>query len=93
MCRPPENLQGRIEVRGIGVLRIDWIAPIRIALAVRLSENYERIPRENLEEMILIYAVPLVILSAFETSAPIKVEMALRRLMSIARVDHPGCGD
>src|SRR3546814_15236073 len=41
-CRPPENLAGKLEVRGIGIIERPWTAPVPLALAVRLSDRYDR---------------------------------------------------
>ena len=38
-CRPPENLAGKLEVRGIGIVEKPWTAPVPLALAVRLSDH------------------------------------------------------
>jgi serine kinase of HPr protein (carbohydrate metabolism regulator) len=79
-CRPPEALAGKIEVRGIGIVERPWTAPARIALAVRLTDRYDRMPAANEVEMVAGHALPALRLSAFEASAPIKVMIALERL-------------
>lgn len=76
-CRPPENLAGKLEVRGIGIVERSWTAPVPLALAVRLVERYERMPPAGQVEMIAGHALPALLLSAFETSAPIKVLLAI----------------
>ncbi|WP_447764978.1 HPr kinase/phosphorylase [Sphingopyxis panaciterrae] len=79
-CRPPENLAGKIEVRGIGIVEQPWTAPVPLALAVRLIDRYERMPPAGQVETIAGHALPAVLLSAFEGSAPIKVMLALDQL-------------
>lgn len=76
-CRPPENLAGKLEVRGIGIVERPWTAPVPLALAVRLVERYERMPPAGQVEMIAGHALPALLLSAFETSAPIKILLAI----------------
>ncbi len=79
-CRPPETLAGKLEVRGIGIVEQPWTAPVPLALAVRLTERYERMPPAGQVEMIAGHALPATLLSAFEASAPIKILLALDRL-------------
>lgn len=83
-CRPPAALAGKLEVRGIGIVEQPWTAPVPLALAVRLTERYERMPLAGQVEMIAGHPLPAILLSAFEVSAPIKILLALDRL-----VPHP----
>src|SRR3546814_319442 len=83
-CRPPETLAGKIEVRGIGIIERPWTAPIPIALAVRLTERYARMPAANQVETIAGHPLPALHLSAFEASAPFKILLALERLAPAA---------
>ncbi len=79
----PTALQGRLEVRQIGLLRLPWQARALIALIVRLGERPERLP-EPMTETCLGIAVPVLQISPFEASAPIKVELALQHGVGIA---------
>ena len=79
-CRPPENLAGKLEVRGIGIVEKPWTAPVPLALAVRLTDRYDRMPSVNQVEMVVGHPLPALLLSAFEASAPIKIMLALERL-------------
>ena len=81
-CRPPAALAGKIEIRGIGIVERPWTAPARLALAVRLADRYDRMPPANEVEMVAGRALPALRLSAFEASAPIKVMIALERLVA-----------
>jgi HPr kinase/phosphorylase len=80
LCRPPETLAGKIEVRGIGIVSRSWVAPVAVALAVRLTDRYERMPDAGMKEMIAGHAVDAVKLAPFEAAAAIKVELALDQL-------------
>lgn len=80
LCRPPAILAGKIEVRGLGILARDWTAPVPVALAVRLTERYERMPDAVMTESVAGQAVRAVKISPFEASAAIKVELALELL-------------
>jgi serine kinase of HPr protein (carbohydrate metabolism regulator) len=79
-CRPPAELAGKLEVRGIGIVEQPWTAPVPVALAVRLAERYERLPAANQVELIAEQPIPAVTLSGFEASAPVKILLALDRL-------------
>ena len=79
----PTALQGRLEVRQIGLLRLPWQARAPIALIVRLGEGPEGVP-EPVSETFLGIAVPVLQISPCESSAPIKVELALQHGVGIA---------
>jgi len=74
----PQTIAGLIEVRGIGILRVDFLASVRLSLVVDLvaPQAVERMP-EQLSETILGLAVPVLVLSPFEASAPAKLRFAL----------------
>jgi serine kinase of HPr protein (carbohydrate metabolism regulator) len=74
----PQTIAGLIEVRGIGILRVDFLASVRLSLVVDLvaPQAVERMP-EQLSETILGLAVPVLALSPFEASAPAKLRFAL----------------
>ncbi|WP_428684241.1 HPr kinase/phosphorylase [Sphingopyxis sp.] len=79
-CRPPEILAGKLEVRGIGIVDKSWTAPVPLALAVRLTDRYDRMPSVNQVETVAGHPLPALLLSAFEASAPIKILLALEQL-------------
>jgi len=76
-ARPGSNIEGQIEVRGLGILAFPWKeAPI--ALAVALDQPVPRMPEELLPvQLIEGLTLPLIALDPFESSAPVKVEKAL----------------
>jgi hypothetical protein len=76
--RAPDTLAGRLEVRGLDVVREPAVAFCRIALAVRPGVP-ERIPAPARVEYSGL-SVPLVILSPLESSAPAKLARALQHL-------------
>ena len=73
----PDNIAGKMEVRGIGILPFDHVSDIAVALVVDLSGAVERMPLEPTTRTIAGVAVPVISLMAKESSAPIKVELAL----------------
>ena len=77
---PPETLAGRIEVRGLGILAIDWQPAATISLAVELltEARPRRLPDPD-EWCFANLAIPLIRIVPFETSAAAKVRLAARR--------------
>lgn len=73
--RAPETLLGLVEVRGIGVTEVAPVGFCEIGLLARI-EPPERMP-EPATETVLGISVPLVAVSAFESSAPAKLSRAM----------------
>lgn len=73
--RAPDALSGLLEVRGLGVVRVNTLPFCEIALCVRLGPT-ERAP-EPATEAILGISVPLQAVEPFESSAPAKLSRAL----------------
>lgn len=80
-CRPPAKLAGKLEVRGLGIIDQPWTASVPLSLAVRLVEHYERMPPEGQTEPLAGDSLPLIKLSGFEASTPIKILRALDTLV------------
>jgi len=82
IVRAPAAIAGLIEVRGIGILRVDSLEEAPLALLVDLvpSAQLERIPA-NRFEMVLGLAVPLIALAPFEVSAAAKLRLARQRFV------------
>lgn len=81
----PENIQGLLEVRGVGVVKIPFTRNAEIKLAVELSEdvkNIERMP-EELQYQILNTSVPLLKIYPFEVSAIDKVVIKLKAVVDL----------
>lgn len=81
VLKAAQNITGRLEVRGVGICTVDSLASAPLRLAVRLATDYERLPSAAQTSAICDYEVPLLILAPFETSAPIKLEYALRSVV------------
>ncbi len=77
----PQPIAGLIEVRGIGIVRVETIAAAPLALLVDLvpPERVERLP-EPCSETILGLALPRVAAAPFEASAPAKLRLLLAAL-------------
>jgi serine kinase of HPr protein (carbohydrate metabolism regulator) len=77
MVTAPAAIAGLIEVRGLGILRVDAVKAAPLALLVDLvrSAEVERLPESRFEE-VLGLAIPLIALAPFEASAPAKLRLA-----------------
>lgn len=77
----PPAISGRLEVRGLGIVRVPSAAMANVLLIVDLvpPAQVERLPlprRCSIEQV----EVPLIELAPFESSAPAKVRLALRSI-------------
>jgi serine kinase of HPr protein (carbohydrate metabolism regulator) len=77
VAQAPEAIAGLIEVRGLGIIRMRHSSPAPVGLVVAAGTP-ERMP-EAATTSLLGIDVPLVVLSLLEASAPLKLELALRR--------------
>lgn len=77
MLATAPNIEGKMEVRGIGICDVEAMSPVPLRLVVELCADIPRMPPEGLTTKILDFDVPFVRLAPFEASAPIKLEYAL----------------
>ena len=75
------NIAGQIEVRGVGILRLDHVDAIPLRLAVTLDQPPERMPPDGRTISIAGFDIPWIVLSALEASTPVKIEYALKSLV------------
>ena len=78
LATAPEQIAGRIEVRGVGILRLPAVtAPLRLIIDLVPSGEVERLPppRHLTVEGI---DLPRLLLNPFECSTPAKVRLAVR---------------
>jgi serine kinase of HPr protein (carbohydrate metabolism regulator) len=76
MAAAPATIAGQIEVRGLGIVAMAHRSPMPVALLIDLGAPVERMPEPHTRSVCGI-DVPLIALDPFESSAPIKVELAL----------------
>lgn len=80
LAAAPPNIRGKLEVRGIGIVDVEAIDDVPIALVVDITREIERLPDEGRERNILGKGIPLVNVDALTASAAAKVAIALDRL-------------
>ena len=76
----PPNIAGKLEVRGIGIVDIERLDDVPVALVVELTSEITRLPDDSRDRLILGIRLPLVSIDATTASAPSKVALALDRL-------------
>ncbi len=75
------NIAGKIEVRGVGIFDVDFLASAPLRLAVQFVDAPDRLPEDIAHTAIGGYVVPVSRLNPFEHSSAIKVEYALRAVL------------
>ena len=82
----PLSIRGMIELRGLGILRIDAEEETPVALVADLvaSEGIERLPEPSRCEILGI-ELPLIRLAPFEASATAKLRLALAGVLAPER--------
>ena len=80
VARAPPTITGKLEVRGIGIVDVEHIENVPVALIVELTSEIQRLPDDSRERVILGVPVPLIGIDAATASAPSKVALALNRM-------------
>ena len=80
IAKAPPTIAGKLEVRGLGIVEMETVTNIPVALFVELTSDIERLPDENRERSILGVELPLISIDARTASAPSKVALALDRM-------------
>jgi HPr kinase/phosphorylase len=81
-ARSPATIAGKIEVRGVGILRVATVPSAVVRLVVDLvpPDGVERLPEPQFCEY-LQCSLPLLALAPFEASTVAKIRLALARLV------------
>lgn len=80
LATAPPNIAGKLEIRGIGIVDMEWSGDLPVALIVELTSDIQRLPDDSRERPILGVKLPLVTIDAMTASAPSKVALALDRV-------------
>lgn len=74
----PGSLAGLLEVRGVGICRVPFLAEASVALAVQLVSPaaVDRLPQAHTTTFLDV-SIPLINMASFEASAPAKLRLAL----------------
>lgn len=74
LASPPDALAGLLEVRGLGILRLEASYPAPLRLVVELGSQPERLPHPATDSR---FGLPLLRLDPTSASAPERVGLAL----------------
>ena len=77
----PARIAGKLEVRGVGIVDMPHGETARVRLVVSLGDAGERLP-EPATRNVAGVALRLLMLDGREPSAPLKLELALRRAVA-----------
>jgi serine kinase of HPr protein (carbohydrate metabolism regulator) len=80
LATAPPNIAGKLEVRGIGIVEMERLSDVPVALLVELTSEIQRLPDDSRERPILGVKVPLISIDAMTASAPSKIALALDRM-------------
>ena len=78
LASAPPSIEGKMEVRGLGIVDMPSVAQVPVSLIVRLTDAIVRLP-ETTSRQIAGVVVRELAVDPWQHSAAIKVEMALRR--------------
>lgn len=76
----PASIVGKLEIRGVGVVEMETVRDLPVALIVELTNEIQRLPDDSRERPFLGVSLPLVSVDAMTASAASKVALALDRL-------------
>jgi serine kinase of HPr protein (carbohydrate metabolism regulator) len=76
----PPSIAGKLEVRGVGIVEMETVTKVPVALIIELTSEIRRLPDEDRAVDFLGLRLPLVSVDAKTASAPAKVALALDRL-------------
>jgi serine kinase of HPr protein (carbohydrate metabolism regulator) len=76
----PPTIHGKLEIRGIGIVEMETVDDVPVALCVELASDIQRIPDDSRDRLVLDIRIPLINVDALTASAPSKVAVALDRL-------------
>ena len=76
----PATIAGKLEIRGVGIVDMETVADVPVALLVELTSDIQRLPDDSRERPVLGVPRPLVSIDAMTASAASKVALALDRL-------------
>ena len=76
----PTTIAGKLEIRGVGVVDMETVADVPVALLVELTSSIQRMPDDLRSRPVLGVSLPLISVDALTASAASKVSLALDRL-------------
>jgi serine kinase of HPr protein (carbohydrate metabolism regulator) len=79
--RPPARIAGLMELRGIGIVALPYARSVAVAMAVRLGQNRERLPKPAFyappAPLEALTPVPLIMVNGRNAAAAPRIRAAL----------------
>jgi serine kinase of HPr protein (carbohydrate metabolism regulator) len=90
LVNAPHAIAGLIEVRGVGIVKLDALpaAPLVLIANLVAPQHVERMPEPS-NETIFGLAIPVVAIAPFEASAPVKLRLALNAIAAGGTFGRP----
>ncbi len=87
IAHPPAPIEGRMEVRGVGIITVPHEPSIPVAALFDLvsTEAVERLPEPRQEMLVASMSLPVWALDPFEPSAPLKLALLMDAAARIQR--------
>jgi len=76
----PATIAGKLEIRGIGIVEMERVDEVPVALLVELTSDIQRLPDDSRSRPFLGVSIPLISIDAMTASGPSKVALALDRI-------------
>lgn len=73
-ARPPDGLAGLLEIRGLGIMRLPYVAPVALHVAIALGRAADRLPAPSRHATL---ALPQVTIDPHCASAALQAALAL----------------
>ncbi len=80
LASAPPTIAGKLEIRGIGIVEVERVDDVPVALLIELTSDIQRLPDDSRERPIVGVRLPLITIDAMTASAPAKVALALERM-------------
>lgn len=80
VASPPATIAGKLEIRGLGIVEMEFLGDLPVALLVELTSEIQRLPVDSPDRLLLGVKLPMVSVDALTASAAPKVAVALDRL-------------
>jgi serine kinase of HPr protein (carbohydrate metabolism regulator) len=80
LASAPPTIAGKLEIRGMGIVEMDRVDNVPVALIAELTGDIQRLPDDSRERPILGVRLPLITIDAMTASASAKVSLALDRM-------------
>ena len=89
IARPPKAIQGLMEVRGLGLIKVQYLEEAVVTLAYNLvgSNIVDRVPVSASRLILDGVAIPLFSLDGLAASGPTKIKMALSLQMDLQEIE------